>query len=197
MRVLVRLILLAGVAAAVALVIRDSVATRVARALEEPVSEVLALIPVVRHAAPPPVQPAVVAPARVAAAPVVITPRTIKPAAKKPSTPAVHLVTRKDVESAMETRLSGLRAVLVRDDAGKPLGLRLNGVSRLASFGVQDGDVLVSANGYPLRTADECATAVGALKDFKRVTFVLRRGDSGYAVTLELADAGLYRREIH
>ena len=91
-------------------------------------------------------------------------------------------------ESPRLTRLDGARAALVRDDAGHPVGLRLTGVGKLAPFGVHDGDILISANGFPLRTSDEALAALGKLQDAKRVIVSLRRGAATYSVPVELVD---------
>ena len=77
---------------------------------------------------------------------------------------------------------------MVRNEAGQPIGLRLTGVGRLAPYGVRDGDVLISANGLPLRTPEESLAALGKLQDAKRVVVVLGRGTATYAVPIELAD---------
>jgi hypothetical protein len=96
-------------------------------------------------------------------------------------------VTRAEVDAAIASKAFGARTKLARDESGKPVGLALFGTGGLSRFGVQDGDVLVSANGYPLRTPEEAFAAVGALKDATRVTVVLRRGVGSYALTAEVA----------
>lgn len=196
-RVLARLILVTGAAAAFALAVRDPAASRVARALDAPVRALAdaasKLSP--RVDAPPPTAaprgdlalppPAPSTSSSSFGAPT--TPSAAKKAAKAaPAKP--WRVTRKEIEDAIATRVSGAKAVLVRDPDGKPAGLRLGGVARLAPFGVQEGDVLMSANGLPLRTPDEALAALGSLKDASRVVVVLRRGQGTYAVALELAD---------
>lgn len=202
MKVAVRLILLAGVAALLALMVREPLAVRLALAFAEPTRDLAAwapkpktivpLLPRATSAVPTilPMLPMLPMLSSVQAGPVTVLPIP-KHIVKKPE-PAkanlVNLVTRKEVEEAIASRLSGVSAVLVHDDAGKPLGLRLAHVGRLAPFGVQEGDLLVAANGLPLRTADEAASALGALKDATRVTFTLRRGDKSYGVPLQLAD---------
>ena len=52
----------------------------------------------------------------------------------------------------------------------------------------RDGDVLVSANGLPIRTADEGLAAIGKLQQATQVVAVFRRGASSYAVTLDLVE---------
>lgn len=196
MKVAVRLVLLAGLAATLALLIRDRLASRVARAIVEPTRALVALAPsvhVINVAAPsseppPPPQPSSTLPILPILPKPIAKPKHPKAAASAHLVTRVTRVTRKEVEDAIASRAGGANAVLVRDSDGKPLGLKLTGVSRLAAFGVQDGDVLTSANGYPLRTADESAAALGALKDARKVTFTLRRGDKSYAVPIELAD---------
>jgi len=96
-------------------------------------------------------------------------------------------VTRAEVDAAIASKAFGAKTKLARDESGKLVGLALFGTGGLARFGVQDGDVLVSANGYPLRTPEEAFAAVGALKDATRVTVVLRRGAGSYALSAELA----------
>ncbi len=192
MKVATRLILLAGAAAVIALLLRDALATRIARTLVEPARALAALTPSARAVAPAP-SPTILPLLPTPSAPVVPPPPAkplAKPAAPKPSASVkAHVVTRKEVEDAIANRLSGANAVLVKGADGKPLGLRLSGVSRLAPFGVQEGDILVSANGLPLRTADEAIAALGALKDEKHVVFSLRRGDIAYSVPLDLAES--------
>jgi S1-C subfamily serine protease len=187
-KIAVRLILIAGAAAVIALLIRDRLATRVARAIVEPTRKLAALAPTIAPVAVSVVAPPAPPPPEPSASHLPILPKPIVKHPHAKAAPSTHHVTRKDVEDAIATKLNGANAVLVRDAEGRPLGLKLTGVSRLAQFGVQDGDVLTSANGYPLRTADESAAALGALKDAKKVTFVLRRGDKSYAVPIELAD---------
>lgn len=187
MRVVVRLVLLSGLAAAIALMVRDSLATRLARAIAIPAlrlpmprtaDEAPAMLPMLPSSTPS-TTPSIL--------PILPTPMKHAPRAAAPW--KRHVVTRKQVEEAIETRLSGANAVLVRDAEGKPAGLRLSGVAKLAPFGVQDGDVLVAANGMSLRTADEALAALGALKDAKHVTVTLRRGDKTYSVPIDLEES--------
>lgn len=199
MKVVVRLILLAGLAAVVALFVREPLAGRVGRRLAGATGALSLLAP--NPAAPSAAAPHAMLPmlpdpsgSTAPILPILPLARSAAPApaakhtaAKKPAAKPL-VVTRKEVEDAIATRLSGVRAVLVRDAEGKPLGLRLSRVSRLSAFGVQEGDVLISANGLPLRTADEAASALGVLKDATRVTFALRRGDSTFGIPLELAE---------
>ena len=96
------------------------------------------------------------------------------------------VVTPVELDEALKTRLGGATTRPIRDDAGRVVGLSLHGVSRLARFGVAEGDRLVSANGLSLRTPDEALAALGALQHEKRVTFVLARGTARYAVTVVL-----------
>lgn len=195
MRVLLRLVLLAGAAAALALVVREPLATRVAKAVTPGARALAELAPTPRgraSAAPtlvpllPSTQPAPVTPAPV----VPLLPQPpIKHAQKAPAPLKRHVVTRKELEDAIASRVGGANAVLVRDADGKPAGLRLSGVGRLAPFGVAEGDVLVAANGLPLRNADEALAALGALKDAKHVTVTLRRGAGTYSVPIDLDDS--------
>jgi hypothetical protein len=111
---------------------------------------------------------------------------TTDKASKKGSAPLV--VTRAEVEDAIATKCHGVRATLVRDDGGAPIGLALHRVGPLARFGVAEGDVLVAANGQSLRTPDEALAALGAMKDATRVSVALRRGDAIYVITVQVAD---------
>jgi membrane-associated protease RseP (regulator of RpoE activity) len=191
-RVLARLVLLAGAAALVALLVRDAVATRVARALAGPVRALVALAPRIRiavAAAPSGTILPLLPQHELPHVPLLPTPIAPKRVAAHAAPAKRHVVTRKEVEEAIATRLSGANAVLVKDEDGKPLGLRLTGVGRLAPFGVRDGDILVAANGLPLRTADEAISALGALKDSKHVTVTLRRGAGSYSVPLDLEES--------
>ena len=148
------------------------------------------------EALPPP--PAVVASAIAStspsAAPTSIAPRIASPLSKdvaptptKKTAPAGLVVTRAEVEDAIATKCHGVRASLVRDGDGAPIGLALHRVGALARFGVSEGDVVIAANGHPLRTPDEALAALGALKDASRVSVALRRGDATYVVTVEVA----------
>ena len=96
-------------------------------------------------------------------------------------------VTRAEVDAAIAAKMFGARTKLARDASGKPVGLALYGTGALARFGVQDGDVLVSANGFSLRTPEDAFAALGSLKDAQRVTVVLQRGTGSYAVSVEVA----------
>jgi hypothetical protein len=188
-RVIVRLVMLCGAAAALALVVRHSIAdrlvVRVDGATRFAAESSRLLIP--RASSPAVVtapKPFVPMAAASAIDPVPIV--TGKPRSK-PAT-ANHAVTKSELEHAVETRLSGASARLVRDASGKPLGLRLDGVARLAPFGVHDGDVLLSANGLPLRSADEALAALGALKDARHVVVVLQREATRYSVPIDLVE---------
>ena len=99
--------------------------------------------------------------------------------------PSGFVVTQAELDEALKSRLGGATTRPIRDDAGRVIGLTVHGVGRLAKFGVAEGDRLVSANGLSLRTPDEALSALGALQHEKRVTFVLSRGSSRYAVTVE------------
>jgi hypothetical protein len=102
---------------------------------------------------------------------------------------ARHAITRADVEAAVADRMGGASTTLARDEDGQPVGLALHGVSRLARFGVRDGDVLVSANGMPLRTPDEGLRALGALEHAREVTVGFRRGEGSFYVHVAVEDA--------
>lgn len=204
-KIAMRATLVAGAAAAVALLTRDRVEEAVERALHAEV-----------EAAAEAAQRAASSQERSPTAPMETPPATIAEASREPPSPrlatralttavgararpatassaregasrdgAVH-VTRAEIEQAVAARLSGASTRLVRDEDGHPIGLALRSVGALGRFGVQVGDVLVSAGGYPLRTPEEALGALGALKDAHRVVFVLRRGDAPYALTLEV-----------
>ena len=194
----VRVLLLSGAAAALALFARDPLARRVVALVDRP-ARVLAVA--AREIAPKPVAPApAVAPAPFvlprASGPVteVIGAPSSKPAVVGPAKPkstgphAPRTITRKELEGAIANGLPGASAVSVKDEDGKPAGLRLAGVSRLAPFGVHDGDVLVSANGLPVRNADEALAALGALKDAHHVVVVFRRGAGAFSVPVDFVD---------
>ncbi len=109
-------------------------------------------------------------------------------AAKTAPTP-VTVVTRAEVEAAIANRLGGARTKLVRDEDGAVVGLAVFGAGPLARFGVVDGDILVSANGYSLRTPSDALAALGALRDATKITVVFRRGDARYALSADIAPA--------
>ncbi len=193
MSVLVRLLLLSGAAAAISLALREPLARRVSARVAPHVTELasasrrfapsprmLPLLP----SAPAPMLPFV--PPVASYAPIVPVPLPHKKAAK--TVPSAQKITRQQLDEAIASRLDGARATLVRNEAGQPIGLRLTGVGRLAPYGVRDGDVLISANGLPLRTPEESLAALGKLQDAKRVVVVLGRGTATYAVPIELAD---------
>jgi len=195
-RVGVRLLLLSGAAASLALATRDRLAASVVRRLDKPVHAIalaareIAPRPRATTSVPGTPQPfePFVLPAESPRA-VVVVPKTSAVAKHKPNpTPVQHTITKKQLDDAIEHRLGGATAVLVKGDDGKPAGLKLGGVSQLASFGIRDGDVLVSANGLPLRNANEALAALGALKDATRVVVVLRRGSLEYSVPVTLTD---------
>jgi hypothetical protein len=190
--VLVRLLLLSGAAAALSLMVREPLARRVNARLAPHVGELAevsrqiapraAMLPLLSSA---PIAMLPLLPSASAHVPVVAVPIAKKKGTAKPS---AQTITRKQLEEAIASRLDGARATLVRDDAGHAVGLRLTGVAPLAPYGVHDGDVLVSANGMPLRTPDESLAALGKLQDVKRVVVVLRRGNASYSIPIELVD---------
>lgn len=196
----IRLLLLAGAAATAALLVRGPLAARIGRTIDAPVHELAAAAQSLRPAPPLlKILPRHDAPPR-AIVPMLPTPGEPSPPSAKgggvpaaaakpmPSAPKAHVVTRAELDDALANRLSGARAVLVRDEAGRPAGLALHGVAPLARFGVRDGDVLVSANGLSLRSPDEALAALGSLEHAKRVVVTLRRGGLAYSVPVELAD---------
>lgn len=194
----VRVLLLSGAAAALALVCRDPLARRLSPAVDGPVHLLARATRVIAPRDPPsPPPPAGPAPfvlpresppvAPPALAKPTPTPHA-KPKAALPGAPGGTRITRKELETTIANGLPGASAVLVKDEDGKPAGLRLAGVSRLAPFGVHDGDVLVSANGLPLRNADEALAALGALKDARHVVVVFRRGAGAYSVPVDFVD---------
>jgi len=103
-------------------------------------------------------------------------------------------VSRAEVEEAITSKLGGATAKLARDPEGHPIGLKIAGAGTAARFGVHEGDVLVAANGYPLRSAEEGFAALGAifpdggksLSKPTRVVFTFKRGDGWYSVPLEV-----------
>lgn len=191
---LVRLVLLSGAAAAISLMVREPLARRLNAHIAPSVTELAA---VSRNLAPRSAKMLPLVPA--AATPIVpllpvlpphtpIVPVPLKKAAKATTPASPQTISRKQLEDAIATRLDGARAALVRDDEGHPIGLRLTGVGRLAPYGVHDGDVLVAANGMPLRTPDEALAVLGKLQDAKHVVVVLRRGSANYSVPIDLVD---------
>jgi hypothetical protein len=201
--VMIRTVLLAGAAAGLALATRDLQVRAIASSLEgtggaiadvaqrlpEPPStdvvvraEPIETVTVPPFAKPAPSIDAAVAPKRLL---VKAAPKTLPP--RLGTTTLPFRITRAELDAALASKCSGARTKLARDESGKPVGLALYATGALARFGVQDGDVLVSANGYPLRTPEDAFTAVAELKDATRVTVVLRRGSASYALTAELA----------
>jgi hypothetical protein len=189
--VLVRLVLLSGAAAAISLMVREPLARRVSARIAPRVIE---LAEVSRRLAPRPAMlpmlPSATAPMLPMLPPAASYAPIVPIPLKKPARAAAsaQTITRKQLEDAVATRLDGARAMLVRDNAGQPIGLRLSGVGRLAPYGVHDGDVLVGANGMPLRTPDEALAALGKLQDVKHVVVVLRRGNATYSVPIDLVE---------
>jgi hypothetical protein len=139
---------------------------------------------------PPMIASAIASTSPSAAPPKIASTTTIAKSSKKQAPPTLT-VTRAEVEDAIATKCHGVKATLVRDDAGAPIGLALHRVGPLARFGVAEGDVLVAANGQSLRTPDEALAALGAMKDATRVSIALRRGDATYVITVQVqvADA--------
>jgi S1-C subfamily serine protease len=185
--VVVRLVLLAGAAAGTALFVREPLARRLSKLLDPSVQ---ALAVEARSIVPPaaPVHEPVVATPPPAIAmlapekPIVVakvTPKSTKKSADHPK-PNAFVVSAKELEAGIAAHGWGARAVAVKD------GLELHSVGKFARFGVSEGDVLVSANGYSLRTADDALAALGKLGDSRSIVVVLRRGEKSYAVPLEL-----------
>jgi hypothetical protein len=180
--VIVRLALLAGAAATTALLVREPLAARVARSLGGAVHDLAARASELAPPSRPPAKseplslPPILAPAP--EKPVVVV--ASKPTAKPKPKPSAFVITQKELEAGVAAHGWGARAVVVKD------GLELHSVGRFARFGVADGDVLVSANGYSLRTADDALAALGKLGDSRSIVVVLRRGERSYAVPLQL-----------
>ena len=204
-RVLMRGVLVGWLAVVAALATRGLVLSVLGRKIDDAVASFSALtakLPAprqdpMRDEAPLPPPPAVVASAIASTAPNATpppapaltsakTPPSKTP--KKQAAPALT-VTRVEVEDAIATKCHGVKATLMRDENGAPIGLALHRVGPLARFGVAEGDVLVAANGQSLRTPDEALAALGAMKDATRVSVALRRGNATYVVTVQVADA--------
>ncbi|MGZ3423778.1 MAG: hypothetical protein ACXVEF_01670 [Polyangiales bacterium] len=186
-RLALSLPLLAGAAATTALFVRVPLANLVAKSLDRDVHDLAerarVLAPPVRETRETQLAP-VLAPLPLLEPekpPLVVAqkPAPAKPTKSKPKATA-FVVTQQELEAGVAAHGWGARAVAVKD------GLELHSVGRFARFGVAEGDVLVSANGYSLRTADEALAALGKLGDSRSIVVVLRRGERSYAVPLEL-----------
>jgi hypothetical protein len=192
-KILVRLVLLTGAAAAISMMLREPLARRVAVHLAAPVTRLAeaarvttkpsSMVPMLPPAQPPMLP---IVPSASPHVPIVPVPLHKKVSAKPAS--SVTVLTRKQIEDAIATRVDGAKALLVRDPAGHPIGLRLSHVGKLAPFGVHEGDILVSANGFPLRTPDEAMAALGKLQDARHVVVAFRRGDATFAIPVDLVD---------
>lgn len=189
MRVLVRLVLLSGAAAAIALMVREPLARRVSARFAPHVVDLaqasrnIAPRATVVLSLPPPILP----PPPPAHTPIVAVPIHKHVAAPKAAASSTVL-SRAQIEDAIATRVGGARATLVRDDGGQPIGLRLSNVGLLAPYGVREGDILVSANGLALRTPDEAVAALGKLQNARHVVVGFRRGPTSYAIPIDLVD---------
>jgi S1-C subfamily serine protease len=100
---------------------------------------------------------------------------------------AMPRVTRAEIEDAIEHKLDGASAKLVRDAEGAPIGLSIQRPGRLARLGVATGDVLYAANGLRIRTADEGLAALSQLDKATRVVVTFRRGEGTYAIAVDVA----------
>lgn len=189
-RVSVRLLLLSGLAAAAALVVRERVAARALTAIALPTFSMPALGGRAQEAAPSPTvaeHPSPTVAEHAVAAPAVPPAAKTAHAMKKAAhAPARFVITRTALDDAIAKRGYGARATVLRDEAGKALGIALHGVAAFAKYGVADGDVLLAANGMPLRTADEALAALGALGEARHVDVLLRRGEATFTVPLDL-----------
>jgi len=191
--VVVRLVLLAGGAAALSLMVREPLARAVAARMASPVIELAevsrriasraAMLPLLPTASAPIVP---MLPSSSPHVPIIPVPLHHKQAAK-PASSSVTL-TRKQIDDAVASRVGGARAALVRDDAGHAIGLRLSHVGPLAAYGIHEGDILTSANGLPLRTPDEALAALGKLQDARHVVVAFRRGATAYTIPVDLVD---------
>lgn len=183
--VAVRLALLAGAAATTALFVREPLARRLSPLLDPAVRT---FAEEARSIAPPPSKvrtPEIAAPPPAVAMlapekPIVVAQKPTAKLQKPRPKPAAFVVTQAELEAGVAAHGWGARVVAVKD------GLELHSVGRFARFGVAEGDVLVSANGYSLRTADEALAALGKLGDSRSIVVVLRRGEKTYAVPLQL-----------
>ncbi len=176
-----RLAIVAGSAALVALAIRGPLADRVARLLEAPIGDLASVIPVSASEAVPAAIDEAPEPVMVDAPELVIaTPKKKIAIVKKKSEPSAFVVTKEELESAVASKGHGARASVVKE------GLALHHVGAFSKFGVAEGDVLVSANGHSLRTADDALATLGALGNSRSIVVVLRRGESSYAVPITL-----------
>lgn len=196
-RVAARLLALAAVAAALALGVRWA-ALRLAPHLARPVAELAREVPrptvttAASSSAAPSPSISASAPSPTTTASHGVAPHegakvAQAPKAKANAGPAPVRVTQAELDEALAGRCGGASTRPVRDDAGKVVGLSLSSVGTLGRYGLLSGDRLVSANGLPLRTADEALAALGALQHVTRVVFVFQRGDTKFSVTVELA----------
>jgi hypothetical protein len=204
-RVTLRATLVAGAAAMTALASRGSIADRVAARVVPAVGRMATRAPSLVREEPPPPPPLTTQPLppppNVPLAPPLPPSAAPKPSVAKSSAPTsakttagpAH-VSRAEVETAIGTKLGGASAKLARDSEGHPLGLELQGVGTAARFGVREGDILVAANGHPLRNAEEGFAALGAIfpDGGKRptgpthVVFTFKRGAAWYSVPVEV-----------
>lgn len=95
-------------------------------------------------------------------------------------------VTRAEIEDAIEHKLDGASAKLVRDAEGAPVGLAIARPGRLSRLGVTTGDVLYAANGVRIRTPDEGLAALAQLEKATRVVVTFRRGEGTYAIAIDV-----------
>lgn len=136
--------------------------------------------------APPPRDPIAVT-----ASPLVDTPASSArparaPMPKVPLRPLVRHVSRAELDAAIDHGVGSASLSSVAGDDGRPIGLRVKSPGDLAVLGVQAGDVLVSANGLPIDTADRALAALGKLRDARTLNVVFRRGESTYALSADV-----------
>jgi hypothetical protein len=196
MRVLVRLLLLAGVAAATALLLR----ARIARLAEGEVARAVGAFARSRTvvakpatAVPRPEESKVqhVTAVPVAAANPSAQVPAVRPARVPASTPAQvgrPVLSRAEIRDVIAAGGAGIRVAPVRNGAGAIEGYALRQVGGLSRYGLAEGDLVLRANGAPVRNADEALAALGAAERAGRADLVLVRGGAQIALSFDLSD---------
>src|SRR5207245_2514347 len=80
------------------------------------------------------------------------------------------VVRQSEIDDAIASGMKGASVHVARDPNGAPVGLAIDAAPPLLTrYGIRAGDVLLSANGMPLRTPDEALAALGTLQRTTKV----------------------------
>lgn len=167
-----------------------------ARPQNNPLSQVVQAAP-----APAPIVPAVhvhvatptaaVAPAAPATAPIVLPPLRLSDQAMERGCRKARqfgvagedlgfFISREEVDSTLENQATLMRAARIVPEVrdGKTVGIRMFGVragSQLARLGFENGDTLISINGFDVTVPEKALEAYARLRSTDRLTVLIER----------------------